>query len=308
LKPGDVRRATSLLLSGITVGGLFQEQKVFDVVVWGTPENRNNLSNVAHLLLDTEAGGQVRLSDVASVRTAPAASVVQRQGVSRFVDVDAEVSGRSVSDVARDVTRQIKNVGFPFEYHAQVLGEHVERRAALRSIYGYFVAAAIIGFLLLQAAVRSWRLAALSIIGVPLVLLGGLLAVYIDEGVFSLGSLLGFVVVMGLAARIGIMLVRHFQYLEQREGEPFGEGLVRRGVREQFTSIVVTSVITGLLVLPFVVLGDVAGLEIAYPTAVVVLGGLVTSILVPLMAIPALYLRFGANTAADTLGVEAETA
>jgi Cu/Ag efflux pump CusA len=308
LKPGDVRRATSSLLSGITVGGLFQEQKVFDVVVWGTPENRSNFSNVANLLLDTESGNQVRLSDVASVRTAPVTSVIQRQGVSRFVDVDAEVSGRSISDVARDVTRQIKNVVFPFEYHAQVLGEHVERRAALRSVYGYFVAAAIIGFLLLQAALRSWRLAALSIIGVPLVLLGGLLAVYIDEGVFSLGSLLGFVIVIGLAARIGIMLVRHFQYLEQCEDEPFGEALVRRGVREQFTSIVATTVITGLLVLPFVVLGDVAGLEIAYSTAVVVLGGLATSLLVPLMAIPALYLRFGANTAVDILAMQSETA
>jgi Cu/Ag efflux pump CusA len=188
LKPGDVRRATSSLLSGITVGGLFQEQKVFDVVVWGSPKNRSNFSNVANLLLDTESGGQVRLADVASVRTAPVTTVIQRQGVSRFIDVDAEISGRSVSDVARDVTRQMKTIAFPFEYHAQVLGEHVERQAALRSIYGYFAAAAIIGFLLLQAALRSWRLAALSIIGVPLVALGGLLAVYIDEGVFSHGA------------------------------------------------------------------------------------------------------------------------
>jgi Cu/Ag efflux pump CusA len=308
LKPGDLRRATSSLLSGITVGGLFQEQKVFDVVVWGTAENRNNFSNVANLLLDTESGGQVRLSDVAYVRTAPATSVIQRQGVSRYIDVNAEVSERSVSAVAREVTRDIKNVAFPFEYHAQVLGEHVERRAALRSVYGYFVAAAIIGFLLLQSALRSWRLAALSIIGVPLVLLGGLFAVYIDEGVFSIGSLLGFIIVLGLAARVGIMLVTHFQHLERREGEPFGEDLVRRGLREQFPSIVATIITVGVLVLPFVVLGDVAGLEIAYSTAVVVLGGLATSILVPLIAIPALYLRFGANTATNMLDIESETA
>lgn len=308
LKPGDVRRATSSLLGGITVGGLFQEQKVFDVVVWGTPENRHNFNSVANLLLDTEDGDQVRLSDVASVRTTPAASVIQRQGVSRYIDVDAEVSGRSVGEVARDVTRQIKNIAFPFEYHAQVLGEHQERRTALRSIYAYLVAAAIICFLLLQAALRSWRLAVLSVIGLPLVLLGGLVAVYLDEAVFSLGSLLGFIVILGLAARIGIMLVRHFQHLEQREGEPFGEGLVRRGVREQFDAIVVTTLAVGLLVLPFVVFGDVAGLEIAYPMAVVVLGGLITSVLVPLMAIPALYLRFGADTAADRLGIEPEGA
>jgi Cu/Ag efflux pump CusA len=103
------------------------------------------------------------------------------------------------------------------------------------------------------------------------------------------------------------MLVRHFQHLERCEGEPFGEGLVTRGVREQFTSIVATTITIGLLVLPFVVLRDVAGLEIPYATAVVVLGGLATSLLVPLIAIPALYLRFGANTATDTLAMESET-
>src|SRR5205085_666481 len=99
LKPGDVRRATSVLVSGITVGALFQDQKVFDVVVWGTPEIRDNLSKLQNLLIDTKSGEQVRLADVATVRVAPALSVIRRQGVSRRIDVDAGVAGRSVADV-----------------------------------------------------------------------------------------------------------------------------------------------------------------------------------------------------------------
>ena len=165
LKPGDVRRATSALVSGITVGALFQEQKVFDVVVWGAPEIRNNLSDIQELMIDTDDDEQVRLGDVAHVRIGQSNSVIRRQGVSRRIDVDADVSGRPLSDVTREVAQRISDVKFPFEYHAQVLGEHVERRSALRSIYAHLAAAAVLIFLLLQAAMGSWRLAALSALG-----------------------------------------------------------------------------------------------------------------------------------------------
>jgi Cu/Ag efflux pump CusA len=105
------------------------------------------------------------------------------------------------------------------------------------------------------------------------------------------------------------MLVRHFQHLEQSEGEPFGEALVMRGVRERFSSIVATAITVGLFFLPFVVLGDIAGLEIVHPMAVAILGGIVASTLFTLGAVPALYLRFGAGAAAaGKLGLKSEPA
>ena len=100
------------------------------------------------------------------------------------------------------------------------------------------------------------------------------------------------------------MMVRHLQDLEHGGAEPFGEALVRRGVREQFLPVIATAIAIGLAVLPFVVLGSIAGLEIAHPMAVVILGGVVTSTLVTLVMTPALYLRFGATTAADELHLE----
>jgi CzcA family heavy metal efflux pump len=305
LKPGDIRRATSALVSGITVGALFQEQKVFDVVVWGVPEIRNNLSDINGLMIDTEDDEQVRLGDVARVRIGKADSVIRRQGVSRRIDVDAEVVGRPLSEVMREVARRIGEVKFPFEYHAQVLGEHVERRTALRSIYPHLIVAAVLIFLLLQAALGSWRLATLSALGIPVALFGGLLATAISGGTLSLGSLLGFVTVFGLTVRNSLMVVKHFQTLEQTGAEKFGEALVRRGLREQFVPVVASAVAVGLAVLPFVLLGSIAGLEIAYPMAVVILGGVVTSTIVTLILTPALYLKFGAATAADELQLEA---
>ncbi len=307
LKPGDVRRAASSLVSGITVGALFQDQKVFDVVVLGSPAIRANLSDMRNLMIDKSSGGQVRLADVADVRTVASPGVIRRQGVSRRIDIEAGVKGEDVAEVSDEVARRIKEVAFPFEYHAQVRGEHFAQRAALRPLYGYLAAAALICFLLLQAALGSWRLALLAIAGVPVALLGGFLAVLATGGVFTLGSMLGFVTVLGLGVRNCIMLVRHFQSLELH-GEAFGEALVQRGLHERFPAIVASAITVALLVLPFVVLGEVAGLEIVHSTAVVVLGGLVTTTLLTLVCVPALYLRFGARTAHDTLGLAAEPA
>jgi Cu/Ag efflux pump CusA len=311
LKPGDVRRAASTLVAGITVGGLFEDQKVFDVVVWGDPDIRANVAKIRDILIDVETpkGTQVRLADVADVKTVSAPGVIRRQGVSRRIDVDADVRGRDVGEVSREVARRIKDVSFPFEYHAEVMGEHFSRRAAVKPLGGYLLAATLIAFLVLQAALGSWRLAAFSFLSVPVILLGCLLAVVAGGGVFSLGSLLGLAAVLALTARNGIRLVRHFQYLEQVEGERFGEGLVARGVRECFGPVATTAIAVLLFFLPLVAFGNIAGLEILHPMGVAVFGGMVMSMLITLGAIPALYLRFGTGTMVNrTLDLQPQAA
>ena len=176
------------------------------------------------------------------------------------------------------------------------------------SLYSYLIAAAIAIVLLLQAALGSWRLAGLVIVGVPVAALGGFLAAYLGGGVLSLGSFLGLVAVLGLAVRNGIMLIRHFQHLEAA-GSGTGQqpGLARRGRAASPPSLPPPSRI-GLIVLPFVVLGDVAGLEILHPAAVAILGGLVTSTILTLFVIPALYPRFAAKAAAETRPLTPEVA
>jgi multidrug efflux pump subunit AcrB len=223
------------------------------------------------------------------------------------------VDERALGDVADDVAKSVGQMAFPFEHHAEVLGEYKEQRAALRSIYSYMAAAAVLMFLLTQAVLRSWKLTALSLLGVPIAMLGSLAAtaitsIAITDGTFSLGSLLGLAAVLALMVRQGIGLVAHFQHLQLNEGEPFGEELVRRGVLEQFPSIIASSVTTLALVLPFALMGDVAGLEIAHPFAVAALGGVVTMTLGTLFVLPALYARFGAGWTADRLDLEMETA
>ncbi|MGH2370338.1 MAG: efflux RND transporter permease subunit, partial [Chloroflexota bacterium] len=292
VKPGDVRRAASTLLSGLSAGNLFEEQKVFDVVVWGTPDTRHSLSSIRELLIDTPGGDHVRLEDVAEVRIAPAPNTILREAVSRRIDVGLSVRGRDLGSVANDVEERLEEFAFPLEYHAQVLGEFAERQAAQNRMLGYAVAAAIGIFLLLQAALQSWRLAALTFFTLPAALVGGLLATFATGGVISLGTLVGLLAVFGIAARNGILLISHYQRLEREEGETPGPALVLRGTQERLAPIVITALTTGLALAPVALFGDIAGHEIAHSVALTILGGLVTSTLLNLFILPALYLRF----------------
>ncbi len=126
----------------------------------------------------------------------------------------------------------------------------------------------------------------------PFALVGAIAAAFLSSGVLSLGSLVGLVTVVGIAARNGIMMVSHFRHLEHEEGMPFGRDLVMRGAEERLAPILMTALATGLALLPIAFGGDKAGQEIEHPLAVVILGGLVTSTILNLFLLPPLYLRF----------------
>lgn len=293
VKPGDVRRSAAILLSGLQVGNLYEGQKVFDVVVWGVPEIRESLTDVRRLLIDTPRGGHVRLEDVAEVRIEPAPVVIKRDAVSRFIDINVAVRGRSLGSVAGDVDRQLEQISFPLEYHAEVVGATAERQAGQQRLLLISVVAAIGMFLLLQAAIESWRLALVFTLAVPTAMTGGLLAALADGGVVSFASLIGFLAVLAVSMRNGTSLIRHFQNLEWVDGHAFGQELVLRGARQRLRPILLTAVVTALMLLPLTIAGGLAGNELVRPTAVVILGGLITSTLLILVLLPSLYLRFG---------------
>ena len=308
IKPGDARRAAATWIASEEVGDIYRGGKAYDVHVWSTPETRHSLASIAALPIDTPRGTQVPLSDVADVRIAPTPNVIERENISRRLDVSANVSGRDLGSVTHDVNERLEKVRFPLGYHAEVLGEFAERQAAQRTLLLFGGGSALAIFLLLQAAFGSWRLATLAFLTLPMALVGGALAAFAGGGVLSLGSLVGFFTMFGIAARNGILMINHFQHLEQHEGESFGPKLVLRGARERLSPILMTTLATGLAIVPLVAAGNIPGHEIEHPLAVVVLGGLFTSTLLNLFVMPPLYLRFakrgpgpvGAGTARTT--------
>jgi Cu/Ag efflux pump CusA len=295
VKPGDVRRAAATILSGITAGSLFEEQKVFDVVVWGAPDTRRSLTDIRELLIDTPSGRQVRLGDVADVRIRPTQSVIKHDAVSRTIDVVADLRGRSVGEVTRDVEGRLLKMSWPKEHHAEVLADTAQQQNDQRRLLYYVIAAGIVIFFLLQAAFGSWRLASLLFLLLPVASAGAVLVAAIRGDAVSTISLLGLLAVLGIAARGGILQVRQYQRLERDGGEPLGRELVLRGTRERFAPTVASALAAGLVLAPLTAVGAVAGLEVVNPLAAIVLGGLVTTVLVNLLILPTFYLRFAAR-------------
>jgi CzcA family heavy metal efflux pump len=293
LTPGDVRRAATTLVKGAKVGELYKDQKIFDVFVWGVERVRNDVSALNSLPVETPLGTHVPLGDVADVAIVPAPNEIKREGASRRIDVTCNVSGRDLGSVARDIEAKVKKLPFDREYHPEFLGEYAAREESRRRLMA-LAALSLLGVLLvIQSDFRTTRLTILVFLTLPFALIGGVFGAVWGGGILSLGSLVGFVTVLGIAARNGIMLISHYRHLEEEEGEPFGPELVIRGSEERLAPILMTALATGLALVPLALAGNKPGHEIEHPMATVILGGLITSTVLNLFLMPSLYLAFG---------------
>ncbi|MCG3136482.1 MAG: Cobalt-zinc-cadmium resistance protein CzcA [Phycisphaerae bacterium] len=293
LTAGDIRNAATTLIKGQKVGEVFEQQKVFDVVVWGDESIRSDLSALRRLQINLPSGGQVPLRDVARVAIVPTPNQIKREGASRRIDITCNVKGRDLGSVARDIENRVKQLPFDRGYHPEFLGEYAARQAAQRYLLALSGFCLIGILLLLHVDFGSWRLALLVFMTLPFALFGGMIGAFIGGGVLSLGSLVGFVTVLGIAARNGIMLISHYQHLVNEEGQSYGTDLIIRGAQERLSPILMTALCAGLGLLPLVIAGSVPGHEIEYPMAIVILGGLATSTVLNLLVLPTLAFRFG---------------
>jgi Cu/Ag efflux pump CusA len=287
LRPADVRRDASTLISGLTVGRLYESQAIFDVVLWGGPPTRASVSSLQELLIDTPAGEPVRLGDVAQVRLASNPPAITHDAVSRSIEITADVRGRSAAAVSEDVTVHLQRMDFPYEFHAEVVGDAQSRAQTRQWIVGAALVAALCGYLLLQAATGSWRGAAVLLVLAPVAAVGGLLAAQLSGGVLTGGVLAALVAAVALALRQALGLIRRAQAL-RRQHSGVAEAM-RRAVREQAPLVLGAAAAAAALVLPASVMGGGAGLELLQPFALALLGGLATSLIVVLLIVPGLY-------------------
>ena len=249
------------------------------------------------LLIDRPGGGHLRLGDVAEVRIAQTPPVIHREAVSRRMDVVADLDGRSVGAVVADLEQQLATMSFPLQYHAEVIANSTEDEIQLGRVIGFGIAAIIAAFLLFQAAFNSWRLALVATAALPLSLTGGLLTGLIGGRTFGLGALLGMLALLGLAARYIALMLTTIQ--DPTVGaDDDARGRRRRATctaRSQYAATVgallISAAALAAVALPFVVLGPRPGLEILHPLALVLLGGLVSSLVVALFLLPSAYLH-----------------
>lgn len=289
LKPGDVRRAAATLLSGIEVGSYFQDQKVFEVIVWSAPEIRQNVTSVKNLLIDTPVGGQVALGLIADVTIAPNPTAIERDAVSRFIDVVVETDGRDRGDVMDDITAKVRADGLPLDYYVQVLDGRADTDGNRRLTIAVSLAALIAALLIVQAALRSWRLAFLAFLASATALAGGLVAMLVTSQDFSIGTAIGLFAIGGLTLRLALSLLGRYEALQLEEHVELGADLVVRGSGERLTPTLLTLLSVAAVMIPIVAIGSTAGVEIIRPMAITILGGLVTAAVVVLLGLPSIY-------------------
>jgi CzcA family heavy metal efflux pump len=292
LTPGRVRQAATTFIQGKKVGEIYDNQKIFDVAVWGIPEIRGNIDALRDLRIDTPSGANVPLGDVADIQVVATPNIVKRENSSRKIDISCNVRGRDLGSVAREIETAVLSIGFDREYHPEFLGEYAAREQSQRRLFA-FAALSLLGIvLILYSDFQSTRLSLILLLSLPFALVGGVLAAFFTGGVLSLGSLVGFVTVIGIAARNGIMMVSHYRHLETEEGEAFGRNLILRGAQERLAPILMTALTTALALLPIALGGSKPGHEIENPMAVIIIGGLVTSTVMNLFLMPVLYQMF----------------
>lgn len=300
IKPGDVRREAAALLSGLTVGSLYEQDKVFDVVVWGTAAVRTDLDTVRNLLLDTPSGRTVKLSDVASVSIGPNPAVVLHDQASRMIDIHVNVSGRSAGDVADDIEGGLSKISLPLEYHAELLSSSERTESMELWIIVLGVAAFIAILLLLQSALDGWLLSLMVVLGSIAAVAGGVVVAFFMDGTISPAVLLALLVIFGIAARYAIFLVRDCR---EPEGEPgseeeagsttrFSVQAVAAAAGRRLGPTLLTVFGVGFLMAPLALLRDTAGLEVLRVPVMATLGGLVSLAFVMLFVMPALCRSF----------------
>jgi len=294
LRIADVARALQVASGVHVVSQVMEGQTVFDLVVRMEPGRVREIEELADVLVLAPSGAQVPLRALAEVRRDRGPNEIGRESVQRKLVVSCNVAGRDVGSVVGDIQAAVaREVALPTGYRIGYGGQFESAEGATRTLV-VVGAGALIGVLvLLFGAFRSLRDAVLVMVNLPLALIGGVAGVYLEGGVLSIASLVGFITLFGIATRNGIMLVAHIRHLAEREGVTDPDEAVRRGAVERLIPILMTALAAALGLLPLAIAGGKPGSEIQTPMAVVILCGLISSTALNMFVVPALYRRFG---------------
>ena len=294
LRPADVAEAIETSFAGATVGRIFDRGTAFDLVVKLDPSNSADFSRVSDLPIDTPNGAVVPVRLLADVRREQGPNMVLRENVQRRIVVSSNVAGRDLGSVVEEIRAAVgQSVPMPAGYRVEYGGQFESEESASQRLLGLGSLAVAGLFMLLVLAFGKPRDALIVMVNLPLALIGGVAGVFLSGGVLNVATMIGFITLFGIATRNGIMLVSHIQHLMTEEGVTDFREAVERGARERLVPILMTAMAAGLALIPLALGGGQSGSEIQTPMAIVILCGLVTSTILNMVVVPALYLKYG---------------
>jgi len=291
LSVGQLSEMIETALNGRVVSQVLEEQQLFDLVVWLQAESRNNLDTIRNLLVDTPAGTKIPLAQVANIDYGTGPNTINRENVSRLIIVSANVAGRDLGSVVKDVQAAVtEQVQVTSGYFIQYGGQFESEQRASQNLLIFGTLALIVIAVLMYFAVKSISATVMIMLNLPLALTGGIFSVALGGGILSVASMVGFITLFGVATRNGLLLVDNYNN-KLAQGMPL-KRVIFEGSMERLVAILMTALTSALGMVPLVI-GTGAGKEILQPLAIVVLGGLFTSTALTLLVLPALYAQFG---------------
>lgn len=279
----------NVLLAGETVSQVYEGDKVFDLVLKADNEGRATVESIRNMTVDAN-GGTVPLGNIAEVRSSAGPNTINRENAVRKIVISANVSGRDLLSVVEDIQRNVEEkVRLPKGYHVEYGGQFESERSASRALLIASVFSLLVIFMLLFSQFRSMTQSLVILLNLPLALIGGVISVWLADGMISIPAIIGFISLFGIATRNGMLLVSRYNDLRS-EGCSIMES-VRRGSADRLNPILMTALSSALALIPMVTGGDLPGNEIQSPMAKVILGGLFTSTLLNGFIIPIMYLK-----------------
>ncbi len=278
-------------LAGETVSEIYDGSATFDLTVKVDDRYRNTIESIGNLLVDCADGSKVPLSQIAEIRSTSGPNAINRENVKRKIVVSANVVGGDLGGAVKQIQESIdKNISLPEGYYIEYGGQFESQQAASRVLLFASLVALLVIFLLLYQEFRNVGLSGLIMINLPLALIGGVISIWITSGVVSIPAIIGFISLLGIAVRNGILLVSHYRQLAN-EGLDLYQSVIQGSI-DRLSPILMTSLTSALALIPLAMGGDVSGNEIQSPMAKVILGGLISSTLLNGFIIPIVYILF----------------
>lgn len=278
----------NVALAGKVVSQVNEGGKVFDLTVKMNDAGRESMDAIGELMLDAN-GRKIPLHYIAEIAPLTGPNTISRENVQRKIVVSANVAGRDLKGVVNDIQKEIgANITLPEGYHIEYGGQFESEQAASRILFLTSMISILIIFLLLYQEFHSMSLSGIIMLNLPLAIIGGIISIWFTSGVISIPAIIGFISLFGIATRNGILLVSHYNQL-QEEGLSLKESIIQ-GSLDRLNPILMTALTSALALIPLAVGGDLPGNEIQSPMAQVILGGLLSSTLLNGFVIPIVYL------------------
>jgi CzcA family heavy metal efflux pump len=294
LSPVDVLDVLRIAYHGDVVGQTYSGDRVLDVVVTLDPVSRSDVTGIGDLPVHARDGHFVALEDIADIYESSGRYEILHQSAQRVATVTADVKGRDAASFVKDAKAQIAaKVGLPPGTYVEFAGAAEAEARSESDLFAASLVAALGVALLVAAIVGNARNLLLVLANLPFAFVGGVAAVWATGGVLSLGSTVGFITLFGITLRNSVIMIARYEHLVAQEGWDWGLDAAVKGAVDRLAPILMTSLVTALGLLPLALGMNEPGREIEGPMAVVILGGLITSMVLNLLILPTLALRFG---------------